>query len=85
MATSYSAPSMGYFIILFKCLKGLCKCKSHFLRQTQTVVQVLYTNVLKKQGFNRSLDLWSAGVVIYVALSGQFPFNEERITLISYS
>ena len=39
--------------------------------------EVLYTDVLKKQGFNRSLDIWSTGVIIYVSLSGQFPFNEE--------
>eukprot|EP00092_Neocalanus_flemingeri_P070643 GFUD01086732.1.p1 GENE.GFUD01086732.1~~GFUD01086732.1.p1 ORF type:complete len:381 (-),score=77.64 GFUD01086732.1:997-2046(-) len=39
--------------------------------------EVLYSNVLKKRGFNRSLDMWSAGVIIYVALSGQFPFNED--------
>ena len=39
--------------------------------------KVLYSNVLKKRGFNRSLDMWSTGVIIYVALSGQFPFNED--------
>jgi protein kinase D len=33
--------------------------------------------VLKKRGFNRSLDMWSTGVIIYVSLSGQFPFNED--------
>ena len=33
--------------------------------------------MLKKRGFNRSLDMWSTGVIIYVALSGQFPFNED--------
>ena len=39
--------------------------------------EVLYSNVLKKQGFNRALDMWSTGVIIYVSLSGQFPFNED--------
>ncbi len=29
------------------------------------------------QGFNRALDMWSTGVIIYVSLSGQFPFNED--------
>jgi len=43
--------------------------------------EVLYSNVLKKQGFNRSLDIWSTGVIIYVSLSGQFPFNEGKIFL----
>jgi serine/threonine protein kinase len=45
--------------------------------QTVNRHQVLYANVLKKRGFNRSLDMWSTGVIIYVALSGQFPFNES--------
>ncbi|XP_023333340.1 serine/threonine-protein kinase D3 isoform X2 [Eurytemora carolleeae] len=39
--------------------------------------EVLYSNVLKKRGFNRALDMWSTGVIIYVSLSGQFPFNED--------
>merc|ERR1719411_999790 len=28
--------------------------------------EVLYANLLKKRGFNRSLDMWSTGVIIYV-------------------
>ena len=48
-------------------------CKS----RQMIVIEVLYSNVLKKRGFNRSLDMWSTGVIIYVALSGQFPFNED--------
>ena len=26
----------------------------------------------------RSLDMWSTGVIIYVSLSGTFPFNEDE-------
>ena len=48
-------------------------CKS----RQRIAIEVLYSNVLKKRGFNRSLDMWSTGVIIYVALSGQFPFNED--------
>ena len=29
-------------------------------------------------GYNRSLDMWSTGVIIYVSLSGTFPFNEDE-------
>ena len=39
--------------------------------------EVLYSTLLKKQGFNRALDMWSTGVIVYVSLSGQFPFNED--------
>ena len=39
--------------------------------------EVLYSDLLRKQGFNRALDMWSTGVIIYVSLSGQFPFNEQ--------
>ena len=49
---------------------------------TPRLPQVLYPNVLKKRGFNRSLDIWSVGVIIYVSLSGQFPFNEESMALL---
>ena len=39
--------------------------------------EVLYSDRLRKRGFNRSLDMWSTGVIVYVSLSGQFPFNEQ--------
>ncbi|XP_071150789.1 serine/threonine-protein kinase D1-like isoform X5 [Mytilus edulis] len=38
----------------------------------------LAPEVLKSKGYNRSLDMWSVGVVIYVSLSGTFPFNEDE-------
>jgi serine/threonine protein kinase len=31
-----------------------------------------------EKGYNRSLDMWSCGVIIYVSLSGTFPFNEDE-------
>ncbi|KAI6221794.1 Serine/threonine-protein kinase D [Aphelenchoides fujianensis] len=34
--------------------------------------------VLRSKGFNRLLDMWSVGVIVYVSLSGTFPFNEDE-------
>uniref|UniRef100_UPI00358F981D serine/threonine-protein kinase D3-like isoform X2 n=1 Tax=Myxine glutinosa TaxID=7769 RepID=UPI00358F981D len=38
----------------------------------------LAPEVLCNKGYNRSLDMWSVGVVMYVSLSGTFPFNEDE-------
>ncbi|KAJ8403704.1 hypothetical protein AAFF_G00345720 [Aldrovandia affinis] len=38
----------------------------------------LAPEVLRNQGYNRSLDMWSVGVIMYVSLSGTFPFNEDE-------
>ncbi|XP_041038035.1 serine/threonine-protein kinase D3-like [Carcharodon carcharias] len=38
----------------------------------------LAPEVLRSEGYNRSLDMWSVGVIVYVSLSGTFPFNEEE-------
>ncbi|KAI6213454.1 Serine/threonine-protein kinase D [Aphelenchoides besseyi] len=37
-----------------------------------------YLGEMKVKGFNRSLDMWSVGVIVYVSLSGTFPFNEDE-------
>ncbi|TKR93005.1 hypothetical protein L596_007542 [Steinernema carpocapsae] len=45
----------------------------------QTIVGTpayLAPEVLQRKGYNRSLDMWSVGVIIYVTLSGTFPFND---------
>lgn len=38
----------------------------------------LAPEVISGRQYNRSVDLWSVGVVVYVALSGEFPFNENQ-------
>jgi serine/threonine protein kinase len=38
----------------------------------------LAPEVLRNKGYDRSLDMWSVGVIVYVSLSGTFPFNEDE-------
>lgn len=38
----------------------------------------LAPEVIRSCGYNRSLDMWSVGVIMYVSLSGTFPFNEDE-------
>jgi protein kinase D len=40
--------------------------------------EVLKPEIRLEKGYNRSLDMWSCGVIIYVSLSGTFPFNEDE-------
>ncbi|KAH9489446.1 Serine/threonine-protein kinase D3 [Bulinus truncatus] len=49
-----------------------------FRRSVVGTPAYLAPEVLKRKGYNRSLDMWSVGVVIYVSLSGTFPFNEDE-------
>ena len=34
--------------------------------------------MLRNKGYNRSLDMWSVGIIIYVSLSGTFPFHDDE-------
>uniref|UniRef100_A0A671N9X0 protein kinase C n=1 Tax=Sinocyclocheilus anshuiensis TaxID=1608454 RepID=A0A671N9X0_9TELE len=38
----------------------------------------LAPEVICSKGYNRSLDVWAVGVILYVSLSGTFPFNEDE-------
>lgn len=50
--------------------------ETSFRRSIVGTPAYLAPEVLKNKGYNRSLDMWSVGVIIYVSLSGVFPFNE---------
>lgn len=49
-----------------------------FRRSVVGTPAYLAPEVLTSKGYNRSLDMWSVGVIIYVSLSGTFPFNEDE-------
>jgi len=49
-----------------------------FRRSVVGTPAYLAPEVLNNQGYNRTLDMWSVGVIIYVSLSGTFPFNEDE-------
>ena len=34
--------------------------------------------VISHCNWDRNIDVWAAGVVLYVTLSGTFPFNEDE-------
>lgn len=49
-----------------------------FRRSVVGTPAYLAPEVLRNRGYNRSIDMWSVGVIVYVSLSGTFPFNEEE-------
>lgn len=57
-------------------------CKISITAKYQNIILIyafiLAPEVLRNKGYNRSLDMWSVGVIIYVSLSGTFPFNEDE-------
>ncbi|KAM9133098.1 serine/threonine-protein kinase D3-like [Pangshura tecta] len=52
--------------------------ESSFRRSVVGTPAYLAPEVLWQHGYNRALDMWAVGVIIYVSLSGTFPFNEEE-------
>uniref|UniRef100_A0A3B4AFP9 Uncharacterized protein n=1 Tax=Periophthalmus magnuspinnatus TaxID=409849 RepID=A0A3B4AFP9_9GOBI len=49
-----------------------------FRRSVVGTPAYLAPEVVGLGGYNRSLDMWSVGVILYVSLSGTFPFNEDE-------
>ncbi|XP_055051364.2 protein kinase D4 [Misgurnus anguillicaudatus] len=49
-----------------------------FRRSVVGTPAYLAPEVINNHGYNRSLDMWATGVILYVSLSGTFPFNEDE-------
>ncbi|KAM7366418.1 hypothetical protein PAMP_015856 [Pampus punctatissimus] len=49
-----------------------------FRRSVVGTPAYLAPEVISNSGYNHSLDMWSVGVIMYVSLSGTFPFNEDE-------
>ncbi|XP_076829063.1 protein kinase D4 [Brachyhypopomus gauderio] len=49
-----------------------------FRRSVVGTPAYLAPEVISNHGYNRSLDMWAVGVILYVSLSGTFPFNEDE-------
>lgn len=49
-----------------------------FRRLVVGILVYLVFEVLRNKGYNRFLDMWFVGVIIYVSLSGIFFFNEDE-------
>lgn len=52
--------------------------ENSFRRSLVGTPAYLAPEVVKGQCYDRSLDLWSTGVIVYVSLSGTFPFTERE-------
>ncbi|XP_069750179.1 serine/threonine-protein kinase D3-like isoform X2 [Narcine bancroftii] len=49
-----------------------------FRRSVVGTAAYLAPEVLQNKAYNRALDMWAVGVIVYVCLSGTFPFNEDE-------
>ncbi|KAG7297712.1 Serine/threonine-protein kinase D1 [Plutella xylostella] len=72
--------SAGHFPQVKLCDFGFARIigEKSFRRSVVGTPAYLAPEVLRNKGYNRSLDMWSVGVIVYVSLSGTFPFNEDE-------
>lgn len=80
MCIFLSLNSPFYYFQVKLCDFGFARIigEKSFRRSVVGTPAYLAPEVLLNQGYNRSLDMWSVGVIMYVSLSGTFPFNEDE-------
>lgn len=80
MVLSVSGPTCSTFSQVKLCDFGFARIigEKSFRRSVVGTPAYLAPEVLRSKGYNRSLDMWSVGVIVYVSLSGTFPFNEDE-------
>lgn len=76
---SHQSPSLSVLQVKL-CDFGFARIigEKSFRRSVVGTPAYLAPEVISSNGYNRSLDMWSVGVIMYVSLSGTFPFNEDE-------
>lgn len=76
----HALTAVSVFVQVKLCDFGFARIigEKSFRRSVVGTPAYLAPEVLRSKGYNRSLDMWSVGVIVYVSLSGTFPFNEDE-------
>jgi len=80
LSKNFFWPYLYLFLQVKLCDFGFARIigEKSFRRSVVGTPAYLAPEVLRSKGYNRSLDMWSVGVIVYVSLSGTFPFNEDE-------
>jgi len=62
---------------------GLSKVLGILQKSNESYGTLAYAapEVIQKKDYNKTIDIWSLGVILYFLISGQFPFNDKNNNL----
>lgn len=62
---------------------GLSKVLGKFEKSNEAYGTLAYAapEVIQKNAYTKTIDIWSLGVILYFLISGQFPFNDKNNNL----